>query len=178
VDANPTCTSSEMFDYSTRCSWDKASVWKGSVLRRFKDNYMVVQWFTYPQGGGIITPREFLEARLVRRDPDGHLYLTSPSIDDATVKGLGIKFTPGEGSTRAKTFPGNGFSLEPLEALKPGDDPDGFMNFKMTLISCIELGGWLAPGLVNLFTTQSLVDSSDRECARFKIAFPPPKHSG
>lgn len=160
-----------MFDYRLRTQWDKENLMKGRVLRKYADEYMIVQWFTYPVGGGVITSREFLEARSVVRNENGSIYLTCPSIEYDVLRSLGITADSNSGSTRAHKFPGNGFALEPVSPLKEGEDPNSYRQFKMTLISCIDLGGCLPKGIINLVTTQSLVDSSFKEYARMNVVF-------
>lgn len=134
---------------------------KGTVLKEFNHGYSICQWSTYPEGGGLVSPREFLECRLVERDDiKCTLFQTSPSVNDSIIRRAGIDVKPDPIAIRAETYPGNGFALEPLEAVE--GDVNHPRNFKMTLVSCIELGGWLSTSLINFVTSQTLLDSNRR----------------
>ena len=150
--------------------WDKSHVSRGKILKVFNQGYSICQWSTHAGAGGLVSAREILECRLVQRDDvKCALFQTSPSIHDHILNSIGIDVKPDPKEIRAESFPGTGFALEPLDGVE--GDTTLPRNFKITIVSSIDLGGWLSKSLVNLATSQALLDANRKTKAYLNKKF-------
>ena len=166
----------ELFNYSKRCGpngWDK-SVAGGRIVKQFADGYRVVIYSTAPALGGLVTGREFVDGRVIRYPSEGGLVLSGIGLEEKVWKPvLGADYPEGDSSlTRARAFPGGGFSLTPIGA--PPPDRTTPALWKFTLVSAVLLGGWLPQSSINSATSQVLVESSKLTIEHLKRKFPKP----
>jgi hypothetical protein len=166
----------ELFNYSKRCGpngWDKA-VAGGRVHKQFADNYKIVIYATAPALGGLVTGREFVEARYVTFPAEGGLLLSGVGLPEKPYKQtLGADYPVGDASlTRALGYPGGGFKLTPVGPAPADGKTPGL--WKWVLVSNVELGGWLPQSSINSATSQVLVESSKETLKHLHELFPRP----
>ena len=152
----------ELFDYGKRCGangWDAALTY-GKVCKEYAGGYKVVHFATAPAAGGMVTSRDFVEARHVEMLPEGGAFIASAGLDEKKHKALvGSAFPKGlDGATRGLGFPGSGVQITPA----PGapNDVNAPRKHRFVLVTASSLGGWLPTSLVNSATGDALVDST------------------
>ena len=150
----------EMFDYAKRAGpkgWD-ANLAKGRIHKEYDNGYKIAIFSTNPVLGGLISPREFIEARVMKDGPN-HAFINSGlGIDEKSFGAiLGADFpTPDKSCTRAQAFPGCGFYLFPVN---PSLDPETPQEWRYQFVVCTAIGGWIPAGTINSATSQVMAES-------------------
>jgi len=107
---------------------------------------------TNQAAGGLVRPRTMLDFALQRTQPGGGIHIVNTTIPDSFPE-FGIGPEPGsDGRVRAKTHAGSGCAIEPV----PGRS--GVLLF--TMVSTLDLNGWLSPGVVDAAMSASLAQST------------------
>lgn len=175
VEGDSKLLDSEVINYDTRISgWDTALLY-GKTHKIYvppegveADNAVVVTYATTPAAGGSVPSRQFMDLGLFRHykvegedNENLAIEFSMVGLDRKKFK----KYCPPEdkrGFVQGNTFSGCGLLLVPLETTLP------CRKWKYTLISAIDLGGWLMPSLVNSATTQALTEQTENMIAHMR----------
>jgi hypothetical protein len=158
---------SELFDYSKRAGpqgWDP-NLAKGRVHKEYDGNYKILIYSSNPVMGGLISPREFVEGRLVLdKEPNGVYMLSGIGLDEKTWAPILKADYPArdKNCTAAKAFPGGGFFMAPVQ---PGLDPETPQEWNYQLVVCTEIGGWLPTSTINAATAQVMQEATQMQKA-------------
>ena len=152
----------ELFDFSKRAGpngWDE-KLKAGRIHKQYDDNYRVAIFSSNPVFGGVISSREFIEARVIKPEqPDGGYLVAGMGLDEK-IWGpvLGDDFPKGDKScTRALAFPGGGFCMSPVT---PGTNPETPQEWKCQLVMATLLGGWIPTGTINAASAQVMTEAA------------------
>lgn len=153
---------SELFDYTKRAGpngWDK-NLAKGRCHKEFDGGYKILIYSTNPVLAGLISPREFVEGRLVKPKEPGNIYIMAGVGLDEKIFGpaLGSDFPVGDSKcTRAQAFPGGGMYIYPAV---PGLDPETPQEWHYQLVVNTAIGGWVPTSTINSASRQVLEEAA------------------
>jgi len=153
---------SELFDYTRRLEWDP-SLRCGERLETFPggdlgDKILLSRYETAPAAGGAVSSRELVDVGVMKNTDDGGLFFVNVSVGDKEIKLLPSIPKTKSDPIRAFTHPGSGIKLTPVPDSK--NEQGEYTKFTCTLVSNIQLNGWLMQSIVNSATTSALVDST------------------
>jgi len=163
----------ELFDYTKRAGptgWDP-NLAKGRVHKQYDDGYKILIYSSNPVLGGLISPREFVEVRVVKGlQPDGSYSFSGVGIDEKMFGSiLGSDFPQTDKNcTRASALPGGGFYMFPVT---PGLDPETPQEWKFQLSVSTLAGGWLPASTVNSAAATVLGESIQAQKAHIAKIF-------
>jgi hypothetical protein len=142
----------ELVDYDLRCRWDTGLL-SGKIIKRFNkipdlgDPTLDIV-YTQPAAGGMVASREIIDVGIIADADGGFDYINCTLPSPLTLKEIPKKAV-GE---RAFSHLGSGMSVKPV-----GGVPH---RYKYTLITALDLGGWLPTGVINSATTGALLDGT------------------
>ena len=107
---------------------------------------------TNAAAGGLVRPRTMLDLALQRTVPDGGIDITNVSVPPDFPEAKAGPDPSTDPRVRATTHIGSGCSIRPI----PGRP--GFLKY--TLVTTLDLQGWLSASVINAAMTQSLALST------------------
>jgi len=165
----------EMFDYAKRAGpggWDP-NLAKGRIHKEYDGGYKILVYSSNPVMGGLISPREFIEGRIVKpNQPGGEYLLAGVGLDQKTFGPvLGADFpAQDKNCTPAKSFPGGGFCMSPVN---PALDPETPQEWHYTLVANTAIGGWIPTSTINTATAQVLTEATKFQKIHMNKRFKP-----
>ena len=114
-------------------------------------------YYTAPAAGGMVSSREVVDVGLSENIPaTGGVRYVNLSLKSDLQRLLPQIPTKIVG-VRAFSHPGSGIVIEPVAGGAPN-------TFKYTIVTAIDLGGWLSASIINQATSQALLESHQIMC--------------
>ena len=146
----------DLMDMSKRTEWD--STIKSGVTKlgydsgdKSKARYEVVEYTTNSVGGGIISPRWFLDARKTFEDADGTNFCVTTDGSDS-----GIASCPA-GHVQAKNYEGSCSMFKRLQT-----DADGVILWRCENLAHCNINGYMPTWIVNRETGNAMMGTYTR----------------
>ena len=136
---------------------------KGEILETWDEGdeqYSLAIYSTAPAAGGAVSSRELVDLRVLLKPEEGGFLACNTSVKDDMKKVLPMLPKGDSSLVRAFSHPGGGVRMVP-SGPSPSKDNSVEQMFKYTMVSNIELNGWLLASVVNSATASALVDSHE-----------------